>query len=226
MGGIPVDKFCHVILDAEGTKMNGFFAAGECACVSVHGGNRLGTNSLLDAVVFGERAGKSVLEYARGKDFGNVNEGQEKAKVLEKFEDVFQRDGSESYKDIRDDMKEIMMSHCGVFRDAEKLKVCIDTLKELQVRFKKGKVTDKGKIFNTEIYEIMELGNMLRMAEVIAEAALYRQESRGGHSRTDFPKRDDKKFLHHSMVYDSPDGFVIKTKPVVITKYPVTERTY
>ncbi|HCG73459.1 FAD-dependent oxidoreductase [Nitrospinaceae bacterium] len=226
MGGIPVDKFCHVILDAEGTKMNGFFAAGECACVSVHGGNRLGTNSLLDAVVFGERAGKSVLEYARGKDFGNVNEGQEKAKVLEKFEDVFQRDGSESYKDIRDDMKEIMMSHCGVFRDAEKLKVCMDTLKELQVRFKKGKVTDKGKIFNTEIYEIMELGNMLRMAEVIAEAALYRKESRGGHSRTDFPKRDDKKFLHHSMVYDSPDGFVIKTKPVVITKYPVTERTY
>ena len=226
MGGIPVDKDCHVILDAENTRMNGFFAAGECACVSVHGGNRLGTNSLLDAVVFGERAGKSVLEYVRGKDFGNVNEGQEKTKVLEKFEDVFQRDGSESYNQIRDEMKEIMMSHCGVFRDEEKLKVCIDTLKGLQERFKKGKVTDKGKLFNTEIYEIMELGNMLSMAEVIAAAALYRQESRGGHSRTDFPKRDDKNFLHHSMVYDSPDGFVIKTKPVIITKYPVTERTY
>ena len=226
MGGIPVDKGCHVISDSEGTKVQGFFAAGECACVSVHGGNRLGTNSLLDAVVFGERAGKSVLEYAKGKDFGNVNEGQEKAKVLGKFEDVFQRDGSESYNDIRDEMKEIMMTHCGVFRDAEKLKVCIETLKGLQERFKKGKVTDKGKVFNTEIYEIMELGNMLGMAEIIAVAALERQESRGGHFRTDFPKRDDEKFLHHSMVYDSPDGLVIKTKPVVITKHKPTERTY
>ncbi|MGY9015869.1 MAG: FAD-binding protein, partial [Rhodospirillales bacterium] len=226
MGGIPVDKNCHVILDSEGTKMHGFFAAGECACVSVHGGNRLGTNSLLDAVVFGERAGKSVLEYVKGKDLGNVNEGQEKAKVLEKFEEVFQRDGSESYNDIRDGMKEIMMSHCGVFRDAEKLKVCIETLKGLQERFKKGKVTDKGKVFNTEIYEIMELGNMLGMAVIIATAALERQESRGGHFRTDFPKRDDQKFLHHSMVYDSPDGLIIKAKPVVITKYKPAERTY
>jgi succinate dehydrogenase/fumarate reductase flavoprotein subunit len=226
MGGIPVDKNCHVILDSEGTKMHGFFAAGECACVSVHGGNRLGTNSLLDAVVFGERAGKSVLEYVKGKDLGNVNEGQEKAKVLEKFEEVFQRDGSESYNDIRDGMKEIMMSHCGVFRDAEKLKVCIETLKGLQERFKKGKVTDKGKVFNTEIYEIMELGNMLGMAVIIATAALERQESRGGHFRTDFPKRDDEKFLHHSMVYDSPGGLVIKAKPVVITKYKPAERTY
>jgi succinate dehydrogenase / fumarate reductase flavoprotein subunit len=186
----------------------------------------LGTNSLLDAVVFGERAGKSVLEYVKGKDLGNVNEGQEKAKVLEKFEEVFQRDGSESYNDIRDGMKEIMMSHCGVFRDAEKLKVCIETLKGLQERFKKGKVTDKGKVFNTEIYEIMELGNMLGMAVIIATAALERQESRGGHFRTDFPKRDDEKFLHHSMVYDSPGGLVIKAKPVVITKYKPAERTY
>lgn len=226
MGGIPVDKHCHVISDEEGTRMNGFFAAGECACVSVHGGNRLGTNSLLDAVVFGERAGKSVLEYAVGIDHGKVNEGQEKAKVLEKFEDVYQRDGSESYNAIRDEMKEVMMSHCGVFRDEEKLKICIETLKGLQDRFKKGKVTDKGKLFNTEIYEILELGNMLGMAIIIAHAALHRQESRGGHFRTDFPKRDDEKFLHHSMVYDSPDGLVVKKKPVVITKHQPAERTY
>ena len=226
MGGIPVDKEGHVVIDADQTKMQGFFAAGECSCVSVHGGNRLGTNSLLEAVVFGERAGKSVLEYVRGKDFGNVNEGQEKAKVLKKFEDIFQREGSESYNQIRDEMKEVMMSHCGVFRDEERLKVCIETLKKLQERFKKGKVTDKGKLFNTEIYEIMELGNMLSMAEIIAFTALYRQESRGGHFRTDFPKRNDEKFLHHSLVYDSPEGFVIKTKPVVITKYKPAERTY
>ena len=206
--------------------MNGFFAAGECACVSVHGGNRLGTNSLLEAVVFGERAGKSVLKYAVGIDHGNVNEGQEKAKVLKKFEDIYQRDGSESYNDIRNEMKEIMMSHCGVFRDEEKLKVCIKTLKELQERFKKGKVTDKGKLFNTEIYEILELGNMLGMAVIIASGALERKESRGGHFRTDFPKRDDENFLHHSMIFDSPDGLVIKKKSVVITKHQPAERTY
>jgi succinate dehydrogenase / fumarate reductase, flavoprotein subunit len=226
MGGIPTDKFSNVIIDEEGTRMKGFFAAGECACVSVHGGNRLGTNSLLEAVVFGERAGKSVLEYAVGIDFGTVNEGQEKARVLEKFEDVYQRDGSESYNDIRDEMKEIMMSHCGVYRDEERLKVCIETLKGLQERFKKGKVTDKGKIFNTEIYEIMELGNMLSVAQLIATAALRRKESRGGHSRTDYPKRDDENFLHHSMVYATPDGLEIKSKPVVITKHQPAERTY
>ena len=123
-------------------------------------------------------------------------------------------------------MKEVMMTKCGVFRDEEKLKACIETLKGLQERFKKGKVTDKGKLFNTEIYEIIELGNMLGMARLIATAALRRQESRGGHFRTDFPKRDDEKFLHHSMVYDSPDGLVIKTKPVVITKYQPEERKY
>jgi len=226
MGGIPTDKYSNVILDEEGTRMKGFFAAGECACVSVHGGNRLGTNSLLDAVVFGERAGKSVLEYAVGIDYGNINEAQEKTRVLEKFEDVFQRDGSESYNDIRDEMKEIMMSHCGVFRDEERLNVCIETLKGLQERFKKGKVTDKGKLFNTEIYEILELGNMLSVAQLIATAALRRKESRGGHFRTDFPKRDDENFLHHSMVYGTPDGLVIKPKPVVITKHQPAERTY
>jgi succinate dehydrogenase/fumarate reductase flavoprotein subunit len=226
MGGIPTDKHCHVIRDEKGTRMNGFFAAGECACVSVHGGNRLGTNSLLEAVVFGERAGRSALEYAVGVDYGNVNEGQEKAKVLEKFEDVYQRDGSESYNDIRNEMKEVMMTHCGVFRDEEKLKICIETLKGLQERFKKGKVTDKGKLFNTEIYEVLELGNMLGMALIIASAALERKESRGGHFRTDFAIRDDANFLHHSMVFNSPEGPVIKKKSVVITKHQPAERTY
>ncbi|MFP6637022.1 MAG: FAD-binding protein [Nitrospinaceae bacterium] len=226
MGGIPTDIDSHVITDEQGTRMKGFFAAGECACVSVHGGNRLGTNSLLEAVVFGERAGKSVLEYATGIDYGGINEGQEKTRVLTRFEEVYQRDGSESYNDIRDEMKEIMMSNCGVFRDKERLKVCIETLKGLQERFRKGKVTDKGKVFNTEIYEIMELGNMLSVAQIIATAALRRKESRGGHFRTDFPKRDDENFLHHSMVYANPDGLEIKSKPVVITKHQPAERTY
>ena len=226
MGGIPTNKFGAVIRDAEGTKVEGFFAAGECACVSVHGGNRLGTNSLLEAVVFGERAGKTALEYAGTVGFSPVNEGREKARVLEVFEDVFQREGTESYNDIRNEMKQTMMEKCGVFRDEELLKACIETIKSLKTRFKKGKVTDKGKLFNTEIYEIIELGNMLGMAEIIATSALRRQESRGGHYRTDYPKRDDEKFLHHSMVYRREDGMEIKEKSVVITRYEPAERTY
>ena len=226
MGGIPTDKFGQVVIDEKGTPLKGFFAAGECACVSVHGANRLGTNSLLDATVFGERAGKSALEYAKSVDFARVNEGPEKAKVLKMFEDIYQRDGSENYNAIRDEMKEIMMSHCGVFRDAEKLKVCIDTVKQLQIRFKKGKVTDKGKLFNTEIYEILELGNMLKVAEMIAVAALARNESRGGHHRTDYPKRDDESFLKHTFVFDSDGELELRYKPVVITKHQPTERKY
>ncbi|MBJ79068.1 MAG: fumarate reductase (quinol) flavoprotein subunit [Nitrospinae bacterium] len=226
MGGIPVDKLGQVISDAEGTPVKGFFAAGECSCVSVHGANRLGTNSLLDAVVFGERAGKTALEYAKTVGHAPVNESHEKTKVLELFENIFQQDGGESYNEIRNEMKTIMTENCGVFRDADRLKVCIETIQSLLQRYKKGVVTDKGKVFNTEIYEIIELGNMLHMAEVIATAALARTESRGGHYRTDFPKRDDENFLKHSLVYPADDGMEIKYKPVVITKHQPAERTY
>ena len=226
MGGIPTDKFGQVVMDGEGTQMEGFFAAGECACVSVHGGNRLGTNSLLDATVFGRRAGRSALEYAKTVDFAKVNEAREKTKVLKSFEDIFQRDGTESYNDIRNEMKEVMMAKCGVFRDEEKLKSCIEIIKSLHSRFKKGKVTDKGKLFNTEIYEILELDNMLAMAEIIATAALARQESRGGHFRTDYDKRDDENFLKHTLVHGSLEELELKYKPVIITKYQPTERTY
>jgi len=227
MGGIPVDKTGQVIQDADGTPIKGFFAAGECACVSVHGANRLGTNSLLDATVYGERAGRSALEYAKYSSFGNINESHEKTKVLQSIEEIYQRDGTESYNDIRNEMKRVMMDKCGVFRDEENLKQCIETIQGLQERYKKGKVTDKGKVFNTELYEIIELGNMLKMAEIISTAALARKESRGGHHRTDFPKRDDKEFLKHSLVYPKEDGSLeLKSKPVVITKYQPQERTY
>ena len=226
MGGIPTDKTGHVITDEQGTRVNGFFAAGECACVSVHGANRLGTNSLLDAVVFGERAGRSALTYANAVGHTRVNESHEKTKVLEQFENIFQQNGSESYNDIRDEMKTIMTENCGVFRDEGRLKVCIDTIQKLRERYKRGKVTDKGKVFNSEIYEIIELGNMLGMAGIIATAALARQESRGGHFRTDYPKRDDKNFLKHSLVYPKDGELEIKYKPVVITKHQPAERTY
>ena len=226
MGGIPTDKFGQVIKDVDGTPVKGFFAAGECSCVSVHGANRLGTNSLLDAVVFGERAGRAALEYAKNISHASINESHEKTKVLELFENVFQREGDESYNDIRNEMKVIMTENCGVFRDEHRLTVCIETIKKLKERYKRGRITDKGKLFNTEIYEVLELGNMLGMAEIIAVAALNRKESRGGHSRTDYPKRDDENFLKHSLIYNTDNGIEIKYKPVIITKHQPTERTY
>ena len=226
MGGIPTDMFGQVVVDADKTPLHGFFAAGECACVSVHGANRLGTNSLLEATVFGERTGKSALKYAKNAEFGQVNEGHEKARVLNQIDAIFQRDGSESYNAIRNEMKEVMMAKCGVFRDADKLKSCIATIQGLKERYKKGKVTDKGKLFNTELYEIIELGNMLEMAEIIATGALARQESRGGHFRTDFPKRDDQDFLKHTLAYPRDGKLELKYKPVVVTRYQPKERTY
>jgi succinate dehydrogenase / fumarate reductase flavoprotein subunit len=226
MGGIPTDMFGQVILDADKTPMEGFFAAGECACVSVHGANRLGTNSLLDATVFGGRAGRTALEYAKKVEFGKINGSHVKARVLDQIEEIFQRDGSESYNQIRNEMKEVMMDKCGVFRDEEKLKSCIATIQGLKERYKKGKVTDKGQLFNSELYEIVELGNMLEMAEIISTAALARKESRGGHHRTDFPKRDDENFLKHSLVYPKDGQLELKYKPVVVTRYQPKERTY
>lgn len=226
MGGIPTDKEGHVVIDDKGTKVPGFFAAGECACVSVHGGNRLGTNSLLEAVVFGERSGKAALEYAKNESFPDINEAQEKTKLLSMFEEVFQRDGKESYNDIRNEMKDTMMKNCGVFRDSKRLNKCLSDLKGLRERYKHGKITDKGKLFNTEVYEIIELGNMLEMAEIIATGALAREESRGGHSRTDFPDRNDKDFLKHTLVYLNDNNLEIKYKPVVITTHEPKERKY
>jgi len=226
MGGIPTDMHGQVVVDADNTPMAGFFAAGECACVSVHGANRLGTNSLLEATVFGERTGRRALEYARSAEFAPFNEGHEKARVLNQIEEIFQRDGTESYNDIRNEMKEVMMEKCGVFRDEDNLKSCIATIQGLQERHTKGRVTDKGRLFNTELYEIIELGNMLKIAEIIATAALARKESRGGHYRTDFPKRDDQEFLKHSLVYQNEDSMEIKSKKVIVTKYQPKERTY
>ena len=223
---ISTGKVWEVLTDAEGTHAKGFFAAGECSCVSVHGANRLGTNSLLEAVVFGERAGKSAFEYAKMVDHAPVNESHEKTKVLEQFEGIFQQNGDESYNDIRNQMKIVMTENCSVFREEKQLKTCIETIEKLQEKFKNGKITDKGKLFNTEIYEILELENMLAMAEIIAKGALDRKESRGGHYRIDYPKRDDKNFLKHSLAYKTDDGIEIKHKPVVITKHQPAERTY
>ena len=227
MGGIPADKDGQVIIDDKGTKVTGFFAAGECACVSVHGANRLGTNSLLDALVFGRRTGKALMEFAGSAKLYDVNEDKEIASVRSRIDTIINTSGTESMNNIRNELKEIMMSNCGVFRNKEGLEVCLKKVKELQGRFKKAKITDRGKIFNTEVIESIELGHMLEYSEVIIVSAMAREESRGSHARTDFPKRDDAKWLKHTLSYKKPDGGIeLKYKPVTITKHQPEERKY
>ena len=227
MGGIPADKDGQVIIDDKGTKITGFFAAGECACVSVHGSNRLGTNSLLDALVFGRRTGKALMEFAGNAKLYDVNEDKEIASVKGRIDTIMNTSGTESMNNIRNELKEIMMSNCGVFRNKDGLEVCLKKVKELQGRFKKAKVTDKGKTFNSELIETIELQHMLEYSEIIVVSAIAREESRGSHARTDFSKRDDAKWLKHTLSYKKPEGGIeLKYKPVTITKHQPEERKY
>ena len=227
MGGIPADKDGQVIIDDKGTKITGFFAAGECACVSVHGSNRLGTNSLLDALVFGRRTGKALMEFAGNAKLYDVNEDKEISSVRGRIDTIINTSGTESINNIRNELKEIMMSNCGVFRNKDGLEVCLKKVKELQGRFKKAKVTDRGKTFNSELIEAIELQHMLEYSEIIVVSAIAREESRGSHARTDFSKRDDAKWLKHTLSYKGKDGGVeLKYKPVTITKHQPEERKY
>lgn len=227
MGGIPADKDGQVIIDDKGTKVTGFFAAGECACVSVHGANRLGTNSLLDALVFGRRTGKALMGFAGSAKLYDINEDKEISSVRSRIDTIINTSGTESMNNIRNELKEIMMSNCGVFRNKEGLEVCLKKVKELQGRFKKAKVTDNGKTFNSELIEAIELQHMLEYSEIIVVSAIAREESRGSHARTDFSKRDDAKWLKHTLSYKKPDGGIeLKYKPVTITKHQPEERKY
>ncbi len=227
MGGIPVDVDCQVIMDAEKTKARGFFAAGECSCVSVHGANRLGTNSLLDACVFGRRAGKAALDYTLSASLERVNEKEELGKARKRLDALLNTPETESANDIRNELKETMSDHAGVYRSGEGLLSAKAALKSLRERFKSVRVTDKGKLFNSELVEALELSNMLEYSEIIVEGALARRESRGSHARTDFPKRDDVNWLKHTLARKNADGSVsLGYKPVVITKFQPEERKY
>jgi succinate dehydrogenase / fumarate reductase flavoprotein subunit len=226
MGGIPTDSDGHVLSDEKGTKVTGLFAAGECSCVSVHGANRLGTNSLLEALVFGKRAGKAALTFTQNAEFHDVNEQEESNKVKNKVEAILSSNGQESINDIRNELKENMTTNCGIYRSKDQLKICLKKLNDLKARFKKGKITDKGFVFNSELIEFIELGNMLEFSEIIARGALRREESRGAHARTDFPKRDDDKWLNHTLAFKKDSEIEFQSKPVVITKHQPEERKY
>ena len=226
MGGIPTDNDGHVLIDEKGTRVTGFFAAGECACVSVHGANRLGTNSLLEATVFGKRTGKAALKFTQEAKLSGINEKKELKKSEDKIKSILNSSGTESVFDIRNELKENMTTNCGIYRSREKLVKCLDKLDELSSRFKKGKISDKGLVFNSELVEFLELGHMLDFSKIIAKGALRREESRGGHARTDFAKRDDEQWLNHTLALKKGDEIEFKSKPVTITKHQPEERKY
>ena len=219
MGGIPTDFNGQVL----GTS--GLFAAGECACVSVHGANRLGGNSLLDTIVFGRRAGISAKKFVKKTDLEHVS-----ASVLEEVEqelhNIKHKNGCENVAAIRSDLQSTMTEKCGIFRNKDNLTEALQLIKTLKARFNSINIKDKGMIFNTELVETIELSNLLDFSEIIIAGALARNESRGAHSRIDFPKRDDEKWLVHTLAYPEESGPLLEYKPVTITRYKPERRSY
>jgi len=225
MGGIPTNKYGEVVINDRNTIVPGLFAAGECACVSVHGANRLGTNSLLDLVVFGKHAGLKAAEYAKQSDYPKLPDDPE-AGARSEFEPLRSGTGRENAYDISNEMKNIMFTDVGVYRTEEGMTEALNRIRELKKRFVNVKVSDTGRVFNTELLNAWELGNLLDISEVVAISALNRKESRGGHSRVDYPDRDDENWLKHTLITKKDDKFEISYKPVVITKYPPKARVY
>ncbi len=232
MGGIPTNNNAEVLRDNT-TVVPGLYAAGECACVSVHGSNRLGTNSLLDINVFGKRAGKNAVEYVKTAQFIPLPENPAGG-VVKLLDSVRSGDGSERIAVIRKELQDSMDRNAQIFRTDESLAEVTKLIEALRGRYKNIRLQDKGKRFNTDLLEAVELGFLLDMAEVLVYSARSRKESRGAHMREDYPDRDDKNFLVHSMAYlagdpeseDAGDHIRLDWKPVVITNYPPMERKY
>ncbi|HZO99174.1 MAG TPA: succinate dehydrogenase flavoprotein subunit [Terriglobia bacterium] len=225
MGGIPTDLDGRVILDEKNTPIAGLYAAGEVACVSVHGANRLGTNSLVDILVFGRRSGRHAAEFIKENDWAPLADNPD-SYARELVARAREGSGKERAADIRDNLQDEMMEKASVFRDARGLTAMREKLGELQERYLNVKVEDKGDRYNTELLEVLELGGMLDLAEVLVESALTRQESRGAHFREDFPKRDDTQWLKHTLAYAGPRGVEFRYKPVTITRFMPQERKY
>jgi succinate dehydrogenase / fumarate reductase flavoprotein subunit len=225
MGGIPTNKYGQVVVDDKSTVFPGLYAAGECACVSVHGANRLGTNSLLDLVVFGKHAGLHAAEYSRNTNTAPLPLDPT-GFAREQFDRLRNADGKENAYDIGVEMKKVMFDEVGIFRSGKGMELALEKVRELRERFQHVHVSDTGRIFNTELLNAWELGNLLELAEVVTVSAINRQESRGGHAREDFPQRDDVNWLKHSLISKKDGVLEIGYKPVVITKFEPKERSY
>jgi succinate dehydrogenase / fumarate reductase flavoprotein subunit len=227
MGGIPADNDCQVYLDETGNLVKGFFVAGECSCISVHGTNRLGTNSLLEALVFGRRAGKKMLEVVPGMSFSPINEEREIQAVKHEIAELFDNAATEDLHAICEELKETMTYKVGVYRNGEDVEAAHEKLGELRDRFRKVRVEDKRSVFNANLLEAIELSHMLEFSELIVDGARVRQESRGAHFRTDYPTRNDEDWVKHTMAFRTADGgHELRYKPVKITRFQPEERKY
>ncbi|MFN7065816.1 MAG: FAD-dependent oxidoreductase [Aquificaceae bacterium] len=220
MGGIHIENYM-----TSSTPMEGLYAVGECACISVHGSNRLGGNSLIELLVFGKFCGIASREYAKQVDFLEITPGEE-VKGVDFIENLMRREGYEKLADIRRRMGEITWEKVGIFRDESSLLSAYEELSELIQRWERIPVMDKSKVFNTNLLEVIELRNMLYLARAVAYCALYRRESRGGHYREDYPERDDENFLKHTLLIQEGEGLRIEYVPVDTKYHQPAERKY
>jgi fumarate reductase flavoprotein subunit len=232
---IPVRPVVHYMMggvhtDLHGaTPLPGLYAAGEVACVSINGANRLGSNSLPELLVFGARAGRAAAEYASGqRDPGPavLAQAEDEKRRLEK-EFLHKAGGRERLALLREEMHRTTEQSAGIYRSGDSLTQAAAKLRQLQERFRNVALQDRSRTFNTELIAALELSFMLDVAEAIVHCALAREESRGAHQRTDFPARDDQRFLAHSLIYRNPDGSCrVEYLPVTITRWPPAERVY
>jgi len=228
MGGIPVDNYGRAKLNQD-HRIHGLYAAGECACVSVHGANRLGANSLLEAMFFGRHVGQTIIEDLSKDGFLVHKEPDQKDadRMLEEINSLMTSNGDERVPALRAELQESMTANAGVFRTEESLQKQKKKLKELRERFKHIKIDDKSKIYNTDLQEAIELGHMLDYSMFIVEGAIARKESRGAHFRDDYPKRDDENFLKHTYARMDENGEIhMEYKDVNLGIFEPQERTY
>ena len=225
MGGIPTDADGHVLADKAGTILPGLYAAGECACVSVHGANRLGCNSLIDLVVFGRRAGLSVLREIKARLCQPLPIQAENI-VVDKTNSLLESKGTERVSVLRETLQCLMTEQCSVFRNGQTLKQTLSQIHQLKKRITNVGLTNRSRFFNYELEEALELNNMLRVAEVIVYSAFLRGESRGAHFRSDFLERNDEEWLKHTFVNETPTGLKKSFKPLVAGRFAPKKRRY
>jgi succinate dehydrogenase / fumarate reductase flavoprotein subunit len=209
----------------SGAIAHGLFAVGECACLSVHGANRLGCNSLIDLIVFGRKVGLAVSAYVKKAVMPKLP-SQAEYDMENKINGLLESEGTERVPVIREAMQRVMTEKCSVFRNQDSLHEALTEIRSFRNRYATLAVANKTRIFNYELEEALELENMLKTAEVIVLSALHRKESRGAHYRQDFPERNDKEWSKHTLVCATPEGLTLRYKPVTVTRFPPKERRY
>jgi succinate dehydrogenase / fumarate reductase flavoprotein subunit len=225
MGGIPVNTDGRVRSSVD-SLTEGFFSAGECSCVSVHGGNRLGSNSLLECVVYGRRTGRAIAEYVKNRKLPSFDAQSYLTEAQEQMQQLLNQAGTLRINEVRQEFQDCMTEYCGVFRSQEVMEAGLVKLQEIKAKYEQIYLDDKHPAWNTELIEALELRSIMVVGEMILTSALNRQESRGSHAREDFRDRDDERFLQHTLAYYSPAGIELNYMPVVINRFEPKERKY